>query len=298
MIKSYISIAGFIFLFGFFAHADVYGVLMVVKGDVQIISKLKNMTKAKVGQKVFPGDTIETKEEARAKVVMLDKNVINISPNSKFEFQKYEYDPDQNKKGALLNVIYGKIRMTVNQKYDDEKNKFQVKTKTSVAGVRGTDFLVSFNRTTEASKVVTFQGQVAVGQSLDANGNIMNPVFVPPGQFTVANPSTAPIDPAGVPMQELSTMNQQTVADSVSHENATIENRTPSSSGGSNQHASSVLGEMGESISAPVAEAPVQNVPGVPSGTTQNPCPNGQCTPLQIDPSLLTGITRVIIDLK
>ncbi len=298
--------------------SNVHGVLMVVKGDVQISSlKDKKTIKAKIGTKIFPGDTIETKKDARAKLVMVDKNIINISPDSKFILEKYEYEPDQNKKGALLNVIYGKVRATVTQKYDGEQNKFQVKTKSSVAGVRGTDFMVSFSDVTQTAKIVTFEGRVEVGRGLDTAGRIMNPVSVTPGQFTVANVNTPPAVPMMVPAEELATMNQQSVAD-VPDTATQQDGREPSSEGdkknsdgnesapasgaASGSGAGGALAEMGEDAAAPVAggtfHAPASNMLP-PPGSQPNGCPNGQCVPLNnLDPSLINGKTRVLININ
>jgi hypothetical protein len=208
-----------------FASA-AYGILMVVKGEVVIQQKDK-VTPAKVGLKVQPGDTVITKKDARAKLVMVDKNIINISPDSKFVMEKYEYNPEENKKGALLNVIYGKVRTTVNQKYDGEQNKFQVKTKSSVAGVRGTDFLVSYNDVTNTSKVVTFEGKVEVGAGLDTTGRIINPVYVQPGEFTVAATGTPPTAPMAMSPSEMNTLKEQTVADNPSTDRPSADGDKP-----------------------------------------------------------------------
>ena len=65
-------------------HAqNVNGVLRVVKGEVQIkSSKTGQTTRAKLGQQVFPKDVIITGKDARAKIVMVDNNEINVSPES------------------------------------------------------------------------------------------------------------------------------------------------------------------------------------------------------------------------
>lgn len=313
------------FLFYVKTHAStVHGVLMVVKGDVTVISsKDQKSTKAKIGTKVFPGDTIETKKEARAKLVMVDKNIINISPDSKFQLEKYEYNAQTNKKGAILNVIYGKVRATVSQKYDGEENRFQVKTKSSVAGVRGTDFMVSFSETTHTAKVVTFEGRVEVGQGVDATGRIQNPVTVDPGQFTVANVNAPPSLPAAVPQEEFKSLSQSTVAetpdtgsagdgdrtpsqspDGEKKENSREPNSTSPSSGANNPPPpqGGVLDEMGEDAAAPVAAGPLAPPPSnllPPPGTQPAAaCPNGQCIPLNtIDPNLINTRTRVLINI-
>src|SRR4051812_47427520 len=78
---------------------DVHGVLRVVKGDVQIKSAKSGQTaKARLGEQVFPKDVIVTGKDSRAKIVMVDNNEINISPDSQIEIQHYEYDPSKEKK--------------------------------------------------------------------------------------------------------------------------------------------------------------------------------------------------------
>jgi hypothetical protein len=192
---------------------DVHGVLQVVKGDVQIKSVKDGKTsKAKVGGKIFPKDTIITGKDSRAKIVMVDKNVINVSPDSSLEIQNYEYAPEQGKKDVLLNVIYGKVRSKVEQKYDGKGAKFQVKTPTAVAGVRGTDFMASFNQSNRASSVVTFEGRVEFGQP-GPGGSIQNPVFVNPGQMSEAVGGSAPPPPQPVPPQQLARMDRESNAE-------------------------------------------------------------------------------------
>ncbi len=193
--------------------ADVYGVLQVVKGNVQIKSvKDGKLAKAKVGSKIFPKDTIVTGKDSRAKIVMVDKNVLNVSPNSKLEIENYEYAPEQGKKDVLLNVLYGKVRSKVEQKYDGKGAKFLVKTPTAVAGVRGTDFIASFNQETKSSGIVTFEGKVEFGQQ-GAGGAIENPVMVNPGQQSEAKGDSPPPPPTPVPPAQLAAMDTESKAE-------------------------------------------------------------------------------------
>lgn len=196
------------------AAEETHGILTVVKGDVNVISGKDNSTnKAKVGMKVYPKDTISAGVDSRAKVTMVDKNILNISPESKVVIESYEFKPEQDKKKVILNVIYGKVRSSVSQKYDGEKNTFQVKTPSAVAGVRGTDFMVQFNSVTNAAKIVTFTGQVEVGAKMDSLGKIVAPVLVNPGQFTVASQSAPPTPPAVMSATELATVKAEVTAD-------------------------------------------------------------------------------------
>lgn len=206
-----------VFAFAFFSTSaqaqQVYGELKVVKGDVSIKSgRDMKVTKAAIGMRVFPSDTIKTGKDSRAKILMVDKNEINISPESEIVLQKYVYDPAAGKKDVLLNVLTGKVRSKVEQKYDGTTTKFQVKTPSAVAGVRGTDFLTSFNSNTRQSQVVTFHGKVEFGQP-GAGGAISNPVMVTPGQMSTAAAGAAPSAPIEMPKQQLASMDKESAAD-------------------------------------------------------------------------------------
>lgn len=229
MFRTFFAIS-FAFLLQANAHADgVSGVMMVVKGSITIQSKSGKSTPAKVGAKVFPQDTIVAGPDSRAKIVMSDKNVINISPDTKMALEKYVYNPQSDQKNVLLNVVYGKVRSTVNQKYDGDKNTFQVKTASAVAGVRGTDFLASFNQSTQTSKVVTFSGMVEVGKP-GPNGAILNTVKVAPGQFTTASPAKPPTPPAAVPKAELNSLNQESKVEANNKDSSSSNNKSASNS--------------------------------------------------------------------
>jgi hypothetical protein len=193
------------------ADEPVHGILMVVKGDVKVTSGQSKITEpGKVGKKILPGDSISTGPDSRAKIVMSDKNVLNISPDSQMAIEKYTNDGKD--KNVELKVEFGKIRASVEQKYDGEKSKFNVKTPSAVAGVRGTDFLTSYDRGSKKSQIITFSGTVAVGKP-GPGGAILNPVFVQPGQTTTASEGKAPESPKAMPKEEMKKANQESSAD-------------------------------------------------------------------------------------
>lgn len=189
------------------------GVVKVVKGKVYLISgKTKLKTPVKLGQKVFSSDTVITNKDSRIKVVMIDGNEINISPDSKVVISKYQFENRGKKKNVLLNVLKGKVRSKVKQKYDGNNNKFQVKTKTAVAGVRGTDFLASYNPQQNSSNIITFEGKVEFGLP-GANGKILNPVAVSAGQTVSQVGGSMPSAPTSIPATELASIDTETDAE-------------------------------------------------------------------------------------
>lgn len=196
-----------------YAQSEVYGTMMVVKGDIKVNStKSGKVESAKVGFKVYAGDAIQSGPDSRAKIIMSDKNVINVSPDSKVTIAKYENNPAKDSRNVELKVDYGKVRASVEQQYDGEKNKFNVRTPTAVAGVRGTDFMAGYNPTTRKTTVVTFKGLVAVGIA-GANGAITKAVFVRPGQSADVDETQKVEPPKTVPTNQLNDANQESSAD-------------------------------------------------------------------------------------
>jgi len=199
------------------AHAAC-GQLEVSKGDVKIESGGKS-SQASVGAKICSGDTIIAGKDSRAKIKMEDGNELNVSPDSKIALETYQFVPSQNKKKVLLNILQGKVRAATKREnmYNDKSadgsdNTFQVKTKSAVAGVRGTDFLTGFDPKTNKSEVVTFKGKVEFGQP-GPGGSITNSVQVGAGQKTEQLPGQPPAPPKPVPPKEMQQLNSETKAD-------------------------------------------------------------------------------------
>lgn len=256
---------------------NVQGVFMVVKGDVKLTAGAKT-DPAKVGTKVGPGDTITSGPDSRAKIVMADKNVINISPDSKITIEKYENDGKE-KKSVELKVEYGKLRASVEQKYDGEKSKFNIKTPTAVAGVRGTDFLTGFNAANRTTQVVTFSGTVAFGTP-GPGGTIQNAVFVQPGQMTTSVGGKPPEKPVAMPKDQLNKMNNE--SDGSAKNQGPGGDRQPASEGGDKK---SDGGGKGELLPPPPPGGP--DKPGCPGGICplpDRPKPPGGCPPICVPP--------------
>jgi hypothetical protein len=197
------------------AHAAC-GTFEVSKGDVKVQPVSGASRDAAVGSKICAGETVVAGQSARAKIQMEDGNELNVSPNSKIVIETYQYDVASNKKKVMLNVLRGKVRATTREEnmYNDkakdgQANTFQIRTKSAVAGVRGTDFLTSFDVKTNKMEVVTFRGKVEVGQ-LNVGGTITNSVFVAVGQKTVVVGGQAPSIPKALPAGELMKQNVET----------------------------------------------------------------------------------------
>jgi FecR-like protein len=210
----------------------MYGVLMVVKGTVKVENASKQTTDAKVGGKVAEGDTIITAADSRAKIVMSDRNVINVNPDTQVTIAKYENDAATGKKNVEMNLLQGKVRNNVEQTYDGEKSKFLIKTPTAVAGVRGTQFLAGFDPKTKMTSIVTFKGAVTLS-SIGPQGNIIGaPVLIKKGEMTQAAPETSPEPPKAVPKEDMKKMDSESTASLKTKDSSGEKKRDVASDGG------------------------------------------------------------------
>jgi len=190
------------------ALAAEYGIFMVVKGKV-IIENSKSSHEAKVNSKVQVGDTIVTVIDSRAKIVMSDRNIINISPNTRLKIEKYTNSVED--KNVHLNLIEGKVRSHVEQKYDNESSKFEVRTATAVAGVRGTQFVTSYDKVTRITEVITFKGQVAFKSVAAGNTPVAaEPVIIEKGERSQTQEGAAPAPPVKIPEKEFKLIDSET----------------------------------------------------------------------------------------
>lgn len=196
------------FVFFFFltvlSQAQEYGLFMVVKGKVRI-ENAKGASEAKVGSKILVGDTVVTEKDSRAKIVMSDRNIINISPSTKLKIESYSQSGKT--KNVSLSLIEGRVRNNVEQKYNNEDSKFEVRTATAVAGVRGTQFVTSYDPQRRVTEVITIKGEVLL-QRLGAGGPT-DAVSIKRGQRSQADAENlAP--PTQVPDAEIKQMDSDT----------------------------------------------------------------------------------------
>ncbi len=121
-------------------------------------------TPISVTMELYENDHIATGPNGRAVVVFNSGNRLNVTPNSEVRIRDASDSKAQaEKKRMVLDLLKGEIRNEVNQKYDGKKNYYRVYTKSAVAGVRGTIFIVSANRDQSGhfvTLVATLRGRV------------------------------------------------------------------------------------------------------------------------------------------
>ncbi|HCL58014.1 MAG TPA: hypothetical protein DHW82_13550 [Spirochaetia bacterium] len=106
------------------------------KATVQLEGE-KSVSKLKKNMLLYGGETIQTDKKAMVKVKLADNSLVQINENSVIIINKISTGENKYSFG----VIKGGMNSTVTAKND--KKGYRVYTPTAVAGVRGTDFMVS-----------------------------------------------------------------------------------------------------------------------------------------------------------
>lgn len=193
------------------SEPEPVGQVASTTGQLQIrAARTGQLTNARKGNPVAAGDTLVSANGGRAKIIFKDKNEIEVSPNTELELERYETTPSR--RSALIKLVTGRVRARVPQKLGPEE-RFQVKTPAPIAGVRGTDFITSYDYLTKKTQVVAFEGTVEFGLPTPGGG-IADSVAVSAGQSSATIGDAPPTKPTAVPKAELETLDRDTrVAD-------------------------------------------------------------------------------------
>lgn len=139
----------------------VAGQVKVLQGSVSIVHADGKKSVVSGEAPVREGDTIESDKDAGAVVNFKGGNKLHVQPDSAVEVKEFKDPQSPENRKALLHLIKGKIRNQVEQKYNGKTSYYKVLTKTAVAGVRGTDFLVSHSEDGKLeTKIETLGGKV------------------------------------------------------------------------------------------------------------------------------------------
>ena len=141
------------------------GRVQFTEGNVEKILNSTQKVTLNVGDEIREGDRVATGNDGRAQIHFNSGNILNVTSNSEVVIADASDSlPNQDKKRMLLELIRGRIRNKVNQKYDGKESYYRVKSRGAVAGVRGTDFTVTHmpddQKRTEEFRVETSEGRV------------------------------------------------------------------------------------------------------------------------------------------
>ena len=107
---------------------------------------------------IFPNDTVRTAANSKVKILLRDDSIMTLAENSEMQFTEFLLTPQQRR--TIVSLTLGKLRV-VTTKIFGAGSVTEVRTANTVAGVRGTTFIVVFIPP-DATEVDVFDGVVTV----------------------------------------------------------------------------------------------------------------------------------------
>ncbi|MGE0762317.1 MAG: FecR domain-containing protein, partial [Bdellovibrionales bacterium] len=141
------------------SRGEQIGQIKVVEGKAWL--KLPDGSKLPVGvgHALHERDSLQTDKAGKVFVEFKDGNLIQVQNDTVVKVSEYEMAEEKRK--AVIELLKGQLRNQVKQKYNGQTTTYQVKTKTAVAGVRGTDFVVTYQEGERVETVIkTIEGRV------------------------------------------------------------------------------------------------------------------------------------------
>jgi hypothetical protein len=152
------------------AHAQsMAGTCAGVQGSVEI-QHAGAWRDAEVGAAVSVGDRLRTGAHSRATVVFRDDSVIDLAPDTELGIEAQEIDDAGRRHRSLLHLVAGKVRAWVSAAYREARSRYELETPTALIAVRGTEFIVVYDRAAEITEVVGLEGHVEVHAKLAVMG--------------------------------------------------------------------------------------------------------------------------------
>ncbi|WP_413700875.1 FecR domain-containing protein [Psychromonas sp. KJ10-10] len=123
------------------ANSDIIGSIKVIQGDV-IIAKGDSQQKAKLHDKIYEGDIVETKDTGNIALLFVDGTQFSIGPNSHMIINRYLFSPKQKRYAFDVMLNSGSAIYTSGRLSKLAPEAVKIQTPQAVIGVRGTKFLV------------------------------------------------------------------------------------------------------------------------------------------------------------
>ncbi len=151
------------------AAAQEVGQVVAAEGTAEIVRGAV-ASPAQAGAAIAKGDELRTGRPGRIRVMFQDQSVVTVSDDSRLTVDEQVFDPDRSKAQSNLGLLKGKVSSIVSAYYNWSGSKYEVKTPTAVAGVRGTEFAVVYDDSVETTQVLGFSGEVRVHSLADLEG--------------------------------------------------------------------------------------------------------------------------------
>ena len=101
-----------------------------------------NHIPAAIGQPLQPGDWLETGKDGRMSLTFIDNTRFALGPNSRIALSKFEYNRTSQQGSFITQVERGSLAVVSGRISKSGRDAMQMRTPTSLLGVRGTRFII------------------------------------------------------------------------------------------------------------------------------------------------------------
>lgn len=126
-----------------------YGKVLDFQGSVEVKLGKASWTPAAKDIQLNQGDMIRTQANSTATLEVENAGIVEIKPNSELELSELTSNKKDDSYRTILDLSLGEIFIKA-KKLTADKSRFEVKTPTSVVGVRGTAFSVKVDTIPDA----------------------------------------------------------------------------------------------------------------------------------------------------
>lgn len=168
----------------------VLGNAFVKRGDVE--------TKLSQGERVYEKDRVRTEGTSKLKIYLKDDSVITLGENTTISLDDYTFSLQEDTRSVVMNLIRGRLRAIVGKIFRGAGSRYEIKTPTSITGVRGTHFYIFAME--NLTRVILFSGEVSLKNILES---IAGEVVLNPGQMSIVPQNMPPAEPVTLSEDEL-----------------------------------------------------------------------------------------------
>ncbi|MCW5830240.1 MAG: FecR domain-containing protein [Deltaproteobacteria bacterium] len=160
--RQLLPLAGFflaVLLWAGEAHAVMAGRISSVQGDVSV-TRLGELNPRPVTRmmEIHVNDQIMTGADGRVRILLADDSVVSLAENSRLRVSRHIYNPAARQRESVIDLYRGRVRSVVSRFLNTQMNRFEVRTPTAVAGVRGSDQVVEYDPNSGNTQVTMLSG--------------------------------------------------------------------------------------------------------------------------------------------
>ena len=136
------------------ANTDFIGVIGAAVGEIknQKDEILQN------GSKIFFGDTIVSKKNANAQILLIDQTVLTLGEDTEMTIDEFIYDPNSNEGSFVSSVKSGTVKFITGKISKNNPEDLEVKYPAGTLGARGTEFIVLAEKNNQSTVVLLGPG--------------------------------------------------------------------------------------------------------------------------------------------